>query len=129
MVLAPSYRYCPFMLKCVPIIAPKMSKNAATRKILCFLSHQLVFHCASYLLLSIKIIIESFDHLEMYTKVSRLLFNQKTSQNGSQSVKKFPKMCSSCSGQLLKQMYVYLPQANSKIGRFLFENQGSTVLP
>ena len=36
----------------------------------------------------IKLIIESFVHVEMYTKVSRLPPNQKKSQNGSQNAKK-----------------------------------------
>ena len=50
----------------------------------------------------IKLIIESFVHVEMYTKVSRLLPNQKNEPKWVSKRQKKSKICSSCSGQLPK---------------------------
>ena len=92
-------RSCQDLSHLLPSKCQKMPQNQRICSFchinLCFIAHH------TYSLLSITFIIESFVHVEMYTKVSRLLPNQKRAKMGLKTSKK-SKMCSSCSGQLPK---------------------------
>ena len=65
-------------------LLPQNVKKMPQNQRICSLCHINLFFIAhhTYSLLSIKFIIESFVHVEMYTKVSRLLPNQKRSKMG-----------------------------------------------
>ena len=78
----------PFMPKFVPIIAPKMSKNAAKQKNLLFMSHQFVLYCSAYVLSIInKIHNWEFCSCRNVYQGVQVAPQPKKSQNGSQNVK------------------------------------------